>query len=278
MQGDFSIDERGHFVVKYKLRNYSKKAPCASRESDKTKVKIMEEKNKEQYKILIVDDEPDIREVVSVLLGSEGYRVVQAENGGSAVEMVYADKEIDLVLLDIMMPGMTGVETCEMIRKRSAVPILFLTAKSQDQDKVEAYSGGGDDYLVKPFSQTELIMKVRSLLRRYKEYQKPVSTDQESPTLGKNIVLDAKSRSAIKDERRIPLTEKEYAIMQFFASHKGEIVGNKELYEGVWNDSYLPSDGNTVMVHILNLRKKLEEDANHPEVIKTIWGKGYRVE
>ena len=231
----------------------------------------------QQYKILIVDDEPDIREVVSVLLGSEGYQVIQAENGGSAVEMVYADKTIDLVILDIMMPGMTGVETCEMIRKRSTVPILFLTAKSQDQDKVDAYSQGGDDYLVKPFSQTELIMKVKSLLRRYKEYQAPVGSG-ESPTLGEDIVLDSKSRSAIKGESKIPLTDKEYAIMRYFVEHRGQIVGNKEIYEGVWNDSYLPSDGNTVMVHILNLRKKLEEDANHPEIIKTIWGKGYKVE
>ena len=233
--------------------------------------------DQQQYKILIVDDEPDIREVVSVLLGSEGYEVVQAENGGSAVEMVYADKSIDLVLLDIMMPGMTGVETCEMIRKRSNVPILFLTAKSQDQDKVDAYSQGGDDYLVKPFSQTELLMKVKSLLRRYKEYQSNSQT-QGPQALGGDVVLDSKSRSAIKDEKKIPLTDKEYAIMQFFVDHRGEIVGNKEIYEGVWNDSYLPSDGNTVMVHILNLRKKLEEDANHPEIIKTIWGKGYRVD
>ena len=238
----------------------------------------MEEQGKEQYKILIVDDEPDIREVVSVLLGSEGYRVMQAENGGSAVEMVYRDKDIDLVLPDIMMPGMTGVETCEMIRKRSNVPILFLTAKSQDQDKVEAYSGGGDDYLVKPFSQTELIMKVKSLLRRYKEYQKPVQATPSRPVLGHNVSLDPKSRSAIKDDKHIPLTEKEYAIMQHFADHRGEIVGNKDIYEGVWKENYLPSDGNTVMVHILNLGKKLEEDANHPELIKTIWGKGYRVE
>ena len=238
----------------------------------------MEEQGREQYKILIVDDEPDIREVVSVLLGSEGYRVVQAENGGSAVEMVYADKSIDLVILDIMMPGMTGVETCEMIRKRSTVPILFLTAKSQDQDKVDAYSQGGDDYLVKPFSQTELIMKVKSLLRRYKEYQTSGGSGQSTSAIGGNIVLDSKSRAAIKNDKRIPLTDKEYSIMRYFVEHKGEIVGNKELYEGVWDDNYLPSDGNTVMVHILNLRKKLEDDANHPQIIKTIWGKGYKVE
>lgn len=232
----------------------------------------------EQYKILIVDDEPDIREVVSILLGSEGYQVVQAENGGMAVETVYADRSIDLVILDIMMPGMTGVEACEIIRKRSNVPILFLTAKSHDQDKVDAYTGGGDDYLVKPFSQTELLMKVKSLLRRYKEYQRPDNAPAATQSLSGNVLLDSKNRCAIKDQKRIPLTDKEYAIMRFFVENKGEIVGNKELYEGVWHDSYLPSDGNTVMVHILNLRKKLEDDPNHPEIIKTIWGKGYKVE
>ena len=156
------------------------------------------------------------------------------------------------------------------------LPVLFLTAKSQEQDKVEAYSEGGDDYLVKPFSQTELLMKVKSLLRRYTEYQKPQAG--QTPSFGGNIRLDGKRRCAIKGDKRIPLTDKEYAIMHFFVEHRGEIVGNKELYEGVWNDSYLPSDGNTVMVHILNLRKKLEEDANHPQIIKTIWGKGYTVE
>ncbi len=229
-------------------------------------------------KILIVDDEPDIREVLSILLGSEGYEVLQAENGGQAVEMVYIDRTIDLVILDIMMPGLSGVEACEIIRQKSNVPILFLTAKSQEQDKVDAYTGGGDDYLVKPFSQTELLMKVKSLLRRYKEYQKSYVGRNTMEALSDNIRIDQKRRCAVKSGEIIPLTDKEYAIMQFFVEHKGQIVGNKELYEGVWNDDYLPSDGNTVMVHILNLRKKLEDDSNHPELIKTIWGKGYKVE
>ena len=189
-------------------------------------------------KILIVDDDPNIREVVSVLLGSEGYAVDQAEGGDEALEKVYADRSIDLVILDIMMPGLSGVEVCTRIREKSPVPVLFLTAKSQDQDKVEAYTEGGDDYLVKPFSQTELLMKVKSLIRRYKEYD----------------------------------------ILQFFMEHKGEIVENKDLYEGVWGEKYLPSAGNTIMVHVLNLRKKLEEDANNPKIIKTVWGKGYKVE
>ena len=231
-----------------------------------------------QNKILIVDDDPDIREVVSILLGSEGYQVLQAENGGAAVEMVYADRTIDLVIMDIMMPGVSGVEACAMIRRKSTVPVLFLTAKSQDQDKIEAYTDGGDDYLVKPFSQTELLMKVKSLLRRYTEYQRPMAAPTSVTVLSENIKLDDKRRCAIKDDKRIQLTEKEYAIMRFFVDHRGEIVGNRDIYEGVWNDSYLPSDGNTVMVHILNLRKKLENDANHPTLIRTIWGKGYKVE
>ncbi len=231
----------------------------------------------EQYKILIVDDDPDIREVVSILLGSEGYSVLQAENGGTAVEMIYADRTIDLVIMDIMMPGVNGVEACEMIRQKSTVPILFLTAKSQEQDKVDAYTEGGDDYLVKPFSQTELLMKVKSLLRRYREYQR-VPAAQTVTAMSGNLRLDDKHRRVIKEDKVIPLTDKEYAIMRYFVDHRGEIVGNREIYEGVWNDSYLPSDGNTVMVHILNLRKKLEDDANHPQLIKTIWGKGYKVE
>ena len=232
----------------------------------------------QQYKILIVDDEPDIREVVSILLGSEGYGIVQAENGARALELVKEDRGIDLVIMDIMMPGMDGIQTCAAIRNESTVPVLFLTAKSQDQDKIDAYSMGGDDYLVKPFSQTELLMKVKSLLRRYKEYQPRVFRTQSVTALAGDILLDSKHRCAVKAGKRVPLTDKEYAITRFFVEHRGEIVGNKDLYEDVWEDSYLPSDGNTVMVHILNLRKKLEDDANHPVLIKTIWGKGYKVE
>ena len=230
-----------------------------------------------QSKILIVDDDPNIREVLSVILGSEGYIVSQAEDGTAALEIIHDDKDIDLVILDIMMPGMSGVEVCARIREKSKVPVLFLTAKSQEQDKVDAYTEGGDDYLVKPFSQTELLMKVKSQLRRYTEYQGK-AVPKAVPTIGGVISIDAKTRSAIKGDKRIPLTDKEYDILQYFMEHRGEIVENKSLYEGVWNEKYLPSAGNTIMVHVLNLRKKLEEDANNPKLIKTVWGKGYRVE
>ncbi len=230
----------------------------------------------EKGRILIADDDSDIREVLTVLLSSEGYTVVEAQDGNMALDILEKDKSLELAILDIMMPGISGVEVCTEIRKKSYLPILFLTAKSQEQDKEAAYAGGGDDYLVKPFSQAELLMKVKSLLRRYKEYQgieKPKAT-----IIGGNISVDTKTRSAIKNGKKIPLTDKEYDILQFFMEHKGEIVENKALYEGVWGEKYLPSAGNTIMVHVLNLRKKLEEDVNKPKIIKTIWGKGYMVE
>lgn len=232
----------------------------------------------EQYKILIVDDDPNIREVLSVLLGSEGYAVIQAENGEAALSVVESGISLDLVILDIMMPGLSGVEVCIRIRQTSSVPVLFLTAKSQDQDKIEAYNQGGDDYLVKPFSQTELLMKVKSLLRRYKEYYDKFPPKVAEPTIGGNISIDRKARAALKDGEKIPLTDKEYDILQYFIEHRGEIVENKSLYEGVWGEKYLPSAGNTIMVHVLNLRKKLEEDVAKPKIIKTVWGKGYKVE
>lgn len=228
-------------------------------------------------KIMVVDDDPEIREVLSILLSNEGYTVIAAEDGYRAVELVKVERDIDLIVMDIMMPRLSGIEACKIIREESMVPVLFLTAKSHEQDKMEAYTEGGDDYLVKPFSKTELLMKIKSLIRRYKEYVGKPEKKNDS-TIGGNIVIDRKTRCAIKEGRYISLTDKEFAIMQFFVQHRGEIVGNKELYEGVWADNYLPSDGNTIMVHILNLRKKLEDNVNQPTLIQTIWGKGYRVD
>ena len=230
-----------------------------------------------KYTILIVDDDPSIREVLTVLLESEGYAVRQAENGPRAVEEAASGPDIDLVILDIMMPGMSGIEVCGKIRETSSVPVLFLTAKSRDQDKVEAYTEGGDDYLVKPFSQTELLMKVRSLLRRYKEYQGN-SSKQDISSIEDVITIDQETRSVYRGKKKISLTDKEYEILRYFMEHRGEIVDNKALYEGVWGEKYLPSGGNTVMVHILNLRRKLEKDAGVSNLIKTVWGKGYKVD
>lgn len=229
--------------------------------------------------ILIVDDDPNIREVLSVLLKGEGYCVQTAEDGNSAIDMVYSDSVIHLVILDVMMPGLSGIEACKIIRKKSKVPILFLTAKSQEQDKVQAYTGGGDDYLVKPFSKSELLLKVKSLLRRYTEYSVSDSVKSNNETkLSDFIAVDLKKRIVSRDGEQINLTDKEFDILEFFIKHRGKVVENKSLYESVWGERYLPSAGNTIMVHVLNLRRKIEEDVNKPNIIKTVWGKGYRID
>lgn len=231
-------------------------------------------------RILVVDDDPDIRKVLSVLLGSEGFAVEEAENGRKAVERVLDGPSPDLMILDIMMPGMDGLEVCARVRETSSVPILFLTAKSQDQDKVAAYTSGGDDFLVKPFSQTELLMKVKSLIRRHTEYNTyPVRTaDENTQVLAENVVVDIRTRSVRRNGTRINLTDKEFDILRYFMEHRGEVVQNKDLYESVWGEKYLPSAGNTIMVHVLNLRKKLEDNVSKSKIIKTVWGKGYRIE
>ena len=230
--------------------------------------------------ILIVDDDPNIREVLGVLLRSEGYLTMEAENGSVALEKIRENPEVDLVILDIMMPGISGVEVCEQLRAVSSVPVLFLTAKSQDADMVEAYDSGGDDFLVKPFSQTELLMKVKSLIRRRIDYDQ-VGAPQKDPNtevLSEDVVIDVRTRSVRRDDTRINLTDKEFDILRYFIEHRGEVVQNKDLYENVWGENYLPSASNTIMVHILNLRKKLESDVNNPRIIKTAWGKGYRID
>ena len=170
-----------------------------------------------------------------------------------------------------MMPGMDGVAACQAIRSFSTAPILFLTAKTQLGDKASAYASGGDDFLPKPFSQSELLMKVDSLLRRYRVYK-----GKREEVLDASLHLDEDRRCAVKNGRVVELTSKEYEILQYFFLHRGKVLDVRSVYEGAWGEKYMPTSTNTVMVHILNLRKKLEEDPANPKLIRTIWGKGYQ--
>ena len=228
----------------------------------------------DSIRILVVDDEADIRRIIRILLESRGYRVLEAPNGRLAVETIRKEPDIDLILLDIMMPELSGIEASREIRSISSAPILYLTARTQEQDKLEAYSSGGDDYLAKPFSHGELLMKVDSLLRRYRVYKGKVTGKQ----LKSDVVLDEENRRILRGGEALELTETEYSILQFLADHRGSVVSVAQISEGVWHEKYMPASNNTVMVHIVNLRKKLEDDPANPRLIRTIWGKGYQID
>ena len=228
----------------------------------------------ETTKILIVDDDPDIRNVLNLLLRSD-YETAEAADGFAAVEYIQQNPETDLVILDVMMPGMDGIETCGKIRESSNVPILFLTAKSAEQDRIAAYRSGGDDFLSKPFSQPELLAKVNSLLRRYREYRgKPASTVWTNGSLE----VDMNTRMVRSAGENVPLTDTEYSILECLVKNRGRTVTTQELYESVWNEKFLPGSGNTIMVHVLNLRRKIEEVPSSPRIIRTVWGRGYQVD
>lgn len=234
----------------------------------------MEQRSEQNVCILVVDDEQDIRRIIRILLESSGYQVAEAPNGLAAVEYIRQQPNVDLVLMDIMMPGLNGIEASRAIRERCSAPILFLTAKTQERDKLEAYQAGGDDYLAKPFSHAELMMKVESLLRRYRVYKSKTS----GQLLRADVMLDEPGRRVLRGGRPVELTETEFEILCFLAARRGSVVSVEQIYEGVWHEKYMPSSTNTVMVHIVNLRKKLEEDPANPRLIRTVWGKGYQID
>lgn len=227
--------------------------------------------------ILIVEDDPDIRDGVRILLSGEGYRILEAENGLRALEIFH--ENVDLVILDIMMPGMSGLRVCEELRKTSTVPILFLTAKSQESDKLLGLTAGGDDYLPKPFSFAELSARVKALLRRYCVYQGKAQAQRqpENPVLtahGIRLALDC--NRVWVDDTEVDLTETEYKILRMLMQNPERIFSVESIYETVWNEPYYYVSNGTVMVHIRNLRTKIEVDPQNPKRVCTVWGKGYR--
>lgn len=224
-----------------------------------------------QFHILVVDDDPDIRQLLTILLSNRGYGVTAVASGDEAVQRLHQDVGVDLIILDVMMPGMDGISACQAIRCFSTAPVLFLTAKTQLGDMTAAYASGGDDFLPKPFSQSELLLKVESLLRRYCVYKG--KREEFRPAC---IQLDDERRCALKNGVMVELTTKEYEVLRFMLQNQGKALDMKDIYETVWEDIFLPNSNNTVMVHIRNLRKKLEEDPTNPKLIRTVWGKGYQ--
>ena len=225
--------------------------------------------------VVFADDDPEIREVVRILLESEGYQVVEAENGEQAASA--ADDTFDLIILDVMMPGRNGFSACAEIRRKLNTPILFLTARTQDSDKTMGFGAGGDDYLAKPFSYAELAARVKAMIRRYHVYKGKEEEGEESITV-KDLVIQKSFNEVMKNSREILLTDLEYRILLLLASNRGKLFTIENIYESVWGEAYFYSANNTVMVHIRNLRRKLEADPKNPKYIVNVWGKGYRIE
>lgn len=227
----------------------------------------------EKQKILVADDARDIREVVRIMLEDAGFEVILAVNGEEAVEKFNAD--IDLVILDIMMPECDGINACSRIRERAEAPVLFLTAKSAESDLIEGFEAGGDDYLTKPFSCTELLLRVKALLKR--PHIEKSDAKSKSQIVIQDIILDTDLQQVVRDGQEISLTEIEYRILLLLASNRNHIFTAKEIYEAVWEEAYMPNSTNTVMVHIRNIRKKLGDTGPSPKYVHNIWGRGYRV-
>ncbi len=225
------------------------------------------------YRVLIVDDNAEIREVVNILLTNEGYIVSEADNGDDAISLC---QDQDIIILDIMMPGIDGYKTCEKIRELTNIPILFLTAKTLEEDKELGFHSGADDYLIKPFSYSELISRVKALLRRYFVYKGNEKPNQDSCFVRKDIKFDKENRKVWMNDKEVNLTDIEFQILELLIMHPKKVFSNKELYEQIWDEPYLYTANNTIMVHIRNLRKKLMVDPANPKYIRTVWGKGYR--
>ena len=226
------------------------------------------------YRVLVCDDEKDIVSALEIYLMSEGYEVVKTYNGREALEAVKL-QEIHLVLMDIMMSVMDGIQAMAEIRKISNVPVILLTAKSEDTDKVLGLTIGADDYVTKPFNPVELQARVKSQIRRYMLLGggTPVA---EKLTVG-GIEVDDKSKEVTLDGELVNLTRTEYDILKLLLEHKGEVFSPNQIYEKVWKDDPFGTE-NTVAVHIRHLREKIEYDPANPRYLKVVWGRGYKME
>ena len=225
-------------------------------------------------KILIVDDDKEIRNLIAVYLENEGMETEKAEDAMEALKML-EKSAFDLIILDIMMPKMDGIQACMKIREERSMPIIMLSAKSEDMDKIQGLAAGADDYLSKPFNPLELIARVKSQLRRYKKYNSEPIVDKSILEIG-DLTVNTNTRQVWVQKEEVRLTPKEFDILELLARNKGIVLSVAKIYEAVWKEDFFKSD-NTVMVHITKIRDKIEEEPKRPIYIKTIWGVGYKI-
>lgn len=226
------------------------------------------------YNVLVCDDEKDIVSALKIYLTSEGHNVIEAYNGKEAVEIIES-REIHLVLMDIMMPVMDGIQAMVKIREISNVPVILLTAKSEDTDKVLGLTVGADDYITKPFNPVELQARVKSQLRRYMLLGSRTPKTEKMCMGG--IEMDDKAKEVTLDGDKINLTRTEYDILKLLMDHPGQVFSPNQIYEKVWGDNPYGTE-NTVAVHIRHLREKIEYNPQEPRYLKVVWGRGYKME
>lgn len=227
-------------------------------------------------KILVVDDDLDIRNLIEIYLSNEGYEVVKAENGINALEII--DDTFHLIILDIMMPNMDGITTCTEIRKNYKMPILFLTAKTEDMDKVIGLTVGADDYITKPFNAIELIARIKANLRRYLDFNDKEKEHHSDIITVNDLEINLSTHKVKKLNKEIYLTKTEFNILVLLAKNRRIVFDIDKIYTRVWGEESILNANNTVSVHIRKLREKIETDPKTPKYIKTIWGVGYKID
>lgn len=225
--------------------------------------------------ILMVDDETEIIKLMDIYVKNEGYTLLKASNGLEALEILKNHK-VDLIILDVMMPKMDGIQACMKIREENNTPIIMLSAKSQEIDKIAGLSIGADDYVTKPFSPLELIARIKSQLRRYNQLGTK-TTQNENEIQIEDLIINVASHRVTVGGQEVKLTPREFALLHTLAVNRGLVLSMDKLYVEVWNEPFMESK-NTVMVHIRKLREKIEKDPQRPEYIKTVWGIGYKIE
>ena len=228
------------------------------------------------YQILVVDDDREIANAKEIYLSREGYKVLKAYDGEEALNII-KNNEIHLIILDVMMPKKDGIETLEEIRKTKTIPVIMLSAKSEDYDKIAGLDTGADDYITKPFNPLELIARVKSHLRRYVEFGNLDKKESKSLLKTGELEIDDEKKKVTVDGKEIKLTATEYHILKFLLENKGKVFSITQIYENVWNEESYGAE-NIIAVHIRHIREKIEINPKEPKYLKVIWGIGYKIE
>lgn len=225
--------------------------------------------------ILIVDDEKEIRNLIAIYLKNEGYDILEASDGEEGLSLLKKHK-VHLIVLDIMMPNVDGIKMCMKVREIAEMPIIMLSAKSQDMDKIVGLSIGADDYVTKPFNPLELIARIKSQLRRYIKMNRLDSMNESEIEIG-DLRINTDTHEVIVNNEKVKLTPREFSILELLARNQGIVMSAEQIYEKVWKEEAIQSE-NTVMVHIRKIRERIETNPRNPQYIKTVWGVGYKIE